>query len=214
MLHYDMKQSTQQAKTELRRELRARRRALTNTQRRHADRAICRHIEQLPIFQRSKRVGVFLAFDGEPSLQQLTLRYPHKQFFIPLIRRERIVFVRYLRNAAQRPNQFGIAEPVDRQRISTSSMNLVLASLVGFDLCGNRLGMGGGFYDRHFEKLLNRRAYLHPELIGVAYECQQVDRLTTEPWDVPLRGIVTNLRVARFNRGTQISEGNSHCATG
>jgi 5-formyltetrahydrofolate cyclo-ligase len=63
--------------------------------------------------------------------------------------------------------------------------------LVAFDPSGNRLGMGGGFYDRTFSYLRNRKFWTKPLLIGIAYEFQRLDSLTPSPWDVPLQAIAT-----------------------
>ena len=54
---------------------------------------------------------------------------------------------------------------------------------------GNRLGMGGGYYDR---ALAYKRQFPKkpPYLIGVAHACQQVESLPVEAWDVPLDGVV------------------------
>jgi 5-formyltetrahydrofolate cyclo-ligase len=70
-------------------------------------------------------------------------------------------------------------------------LDLVLVPLVGFDARGNRLGMGGGFYDRHFSFLRNRRAWRRPLLIGIAFDVQRVPQLRDSAHDVPLWGIVT-----------------------
>jgi 5-formyltetrahydrofolate cyclo-ligase len=72
--------------------------------------------------------------------------------------------------------------------------------LVGFDADGNRLGMGAGFYDRHFAFLRHRRAWHRPLLIGLAFERQRVARLPAAAHDVPLWGVVTE---RGFYRGTR-----------
>ncbi len=86
-------------------------------------------------------------------------------------------------------NRFGIEEPpLSAPWINTRALDLVLAPLVAFDDQGNRLGMGGGFYDQHFGALPKR---LHPLLVGVAHELQRAEALPAAPWDVPLDGILT-----------------------
>ena len=62
--------------------------------------------------------------------------------------------------------------------------------LVAFDKQGNRLGMGGGFYDRTLARL-HEQNWQKPQLIGLAHECQKVDALPIESWDVPLKTIIT-----------------------
>ena len=115
-----------------------------------------------------------------------------KRFFVPVIRAHSMRFAPLDTRAALSPNVFGISEPRHRQRIDTARLDLVLVSLVGFDTNGNRLGMGGGFYDRHFSAQINRTSWFRPLLIGVAYDFQRVDVVPRDPWDVPLRGIVTD----------------------
>ena len=92
-------------------------------------------------------------------------------------------------------NRFGISEPALNSTAIRllSQHHLLLMPLVGFDAQGNRLGMGGGFYDRtlaNINALKNR-----PTLVGVAHDCQQVDELPVEPWDVPLDLIVTPTQI-------------------
>ncbi len=70
-------------------------------------------------------------------------------------------------------------------------LDLVLVPLVGFDCDGNRLGMGAGFYDRHFGFLRHRKCWRRPLLVGLAFEVQRLDRLPPMPHDVPLWRIVT-----------------------
>ncbi len=61
--------------------------------------------------------------------------------------------------------------------------------LLGFDAEGNRLGMGGGYYDRSFAF---KQSHINtPILLGFAYDFQQVDTLTPEPWDIRLDIIAT-----------------------
>ncbi|MFZ2507973.1 MAG: 5-formyltetrahydrofolate cyclo-ligase, partial [Steroidobacteraceae bacterium] len=73
--------------------------------------------------------------------------------------------------------------------------DLVLVPLVGFDDDGNRLGMGAGFYDRHFAFLRHRQAWRRPLLLGLAFEIQRLERLAVKPHDVALWGIVTECAV-------------------
>jgi 5-formyltetrahydrofolate cyclo-ligase len=75
--------------------------------------------------------------------------------------------------------------------LAPEALDLVLAPLVVFDPQRNRIGMGGGYYDRSFEfrKQAGRDA---PILIGVAHELQKVEQLIAEDWDVRLDMVVTD----------------------
>ena len=122
-----------------------------------------------------------------------------KSTYLPVLNawpRTRMVFQRIMPNERLRPNRFGIAEPAFRpnrqRRIWT--LDLVLMPLVGFDEEGGRLGMGGGFYDRSLAYRGRRKNGHKPTLLGLAHECQKVDRLPLEPWDVSLQATVTDQR--------------------
>ena len=69
--------------------------------------------------------------------------------------------------------------------------------LVAFDAAGNRLGYGGGFYDRTLERLRARRGTL---AIGFAFDAQEAEALPLERTDQPLDMIVTESRVLDFKR--------------
>jgi 5-formyltetrahydrofolate cyclo-ligase len=64
--------------------------------------------------------------------------------------------------------------------------------LVGFDASGNRMGMGGGYYDRTFSFKSLKKGLRGPTLIGLAHEIQRVEELPVESWDIPLTAIVTD----------------------
>ena len=72
---------------------------------------------------------------------------------------------------------------------------VLIVPLVAFDARGNRLGYGGGFYDRTLERLRAKRPTL---AIGFAFDAQEADALPLEPTDQPLDLIVTESRVLRF----------------
>ncbi len=80
----------------------------------------------------------------------------------------------------------------------TWTLDIILLPLVGFDRYGNRLGMGGGFYDRTLARL-NHCDMKRPLLIGLAHHCQEVEQLQTQSWDIPLDIIATDKELIRIN---------------
>ncbi len=88
--------------------------------------------------------------------------------------------------------RYGIPEPrlTLSQIVPLWTMDMVLLPLVAFDSSGNRVGMGGGYYDQALANMGARR----PLLIGLGYEFQRVDKILARPWDVPLDAIVTEQR--------------------
>ena len=86
------------------------------------------------------------------------------------------------------PNQFGILEPpLNVQEIlPTEKLDIIFTPLVAFDKQGNRLGMGGGFYDRTLQDWRSKNFIP----VGLAHQCQQIEALPVESWDIPLFDIL------------------------
>ncbi len=73
-----------------------------------------------------------------------------------------------------------------------SQLDIIFTPLVAFDATGQRLGMGGGFYDRTLQDWEIAYAQQRgPYPIGLAHDCQRVDVLPVQDWDVPLPEIIT-----------------------
>ncbi len=178
----------QAERRQLRQRVRAARRDMHPKARTTADRAIVSHILNLPEFRSARRIALFLAFDGEPSM--------HDVIAAAAARGKRVSELDTA--AALATNFFGILEPRVGRAIDARELDLVLTPLVAFDDRGVRVGVGRGYYDRCFRFLLNRRHWRHPKLLGVAYELQRAPRLVRQPWDVLLAGVVTEAGVRRF----------------
>lgn len=184
---------------QLRRMLRQARRALTPSQQRQAARGLYRQLAQQPLFRRAKHISLYLPTDGEidPRLLLRAAQRRGKATYLPVLSawpRTKMVFQRIRPGEKLKPNRFRILEPranIARQR-PVWTLDLVLLPLVGFDDVGGRLGMGGGFYDRSLAYLARRKNWRKPTLLGLAHECQKVERLAQASWDVPLQGTVTD----------------------
>ncbi|WPN58334.1 5-formyltetrahydrofolate cyclo-ligase [Pseudomonas sp. P9_31] len=184
---------------QLRRMLRKARRALTPSQQRQAARGLYKQLAQHPLFRRAKHISLYLPTDGEidPRLLMRAAQRRGKATYLPVLSawpRTKMVFQRIRPGEKLKPNRFRIPEPrhnIARQR-KVWALDLVLLPLVGFDDVGGRLGMGGGFYDRSLAYLARRKNWRKPTLLGLAHECQKVQRLAQASWDVPLQGTVTD----------------------
>lgn len=184
---------------QLRRLLRQSRRALTPAQQRQAARGLYRQLAQHPLFRRAKHIALYLPNDGEidPRLLLRAAQRRGKVTYLPVLSpwpQTKMVFQRIRPGEKLRPNRFRILEPrinIARQR-KVWTLDLVLLPLVGFDDVGGRLGMGGGFYDRSLAYLARRKQWRKPTLLGLAHECQKVERLAQASWDVPLQGTVSD----------------------
>lgn len=183
----------------LRRMLCKARRALTPSEQRQAAHGLYRQLAQHPLFRRAKHISLYLPTDGEidPRLLLRAAQRRGKATYLPVLSawpRTKMVFQRVRPGDKLLPNRFRILEPrvnARRQR-KVWALDLVLLPLVGFDDVGGRLGMGGGFYDRSLAYLSRRQSWRKPTLLGLAHECQKVERLAQASWDVPLAGTVTD----------------------
>jgi len=186
----------------VRRRLRAARRALSAAQQREHATAAARLLMRSPMLRHARRVALYWAADGELDPQPLMQRMPgrRRRWYLPVLRRHalgRLWFVRYTNNDRLRANRLGIPEPIRRKRRITAAqaLDLILLPLVGFDTDCNRIGMGAGYYDRSLGFLRYRSHWRRPLLIGLAHECQRLDRIEPHPWDVPLDAVVTEARI-------------------
>ncbi|MEJ2444670.1 MAG: 5-formyltetrahydrofolate cyclo-ligase [Exilibacterium sp.] len=188
-------------RTQLRRQIRRRRRELSRLQQRHAAQQLCKLLICQPLFLRSKHIAFYLPNDGEISPAQLLSRALRmgKKCYLPSLSKNRenyLQFVRYTNATPLQRNHFGIPEPIanSRNTIAAKALDLVLLPLVAFDSSGGRLGMGGGFYDRSFAFKRSYPAH-KPYLLGLAHQCQEVPQLPVEKWDIPLNSVVTDRRI-------------------
>ena len=153
--------------------------------------------------RRARRVACYLANDGEMDLGPVMamLRRNGRQVLLPSLHGNGLWFFPYDCDTPLTPNRFGIPEPdvAAHSRCRARDLDLVLMPLVAFDPTGNRLGMGGGFYDRTFSYLRNRSTWKKPLLLGIAYEFQRLDSLPSQSWDVPLHGVATEKHLYRFD---------------
>lgn len=127
-----------------------------------------------------------------------------KRLYLPCIPKRgnrKLRFLSFTDNSLLRSNRYGIPEPTafTSQSIPTWCLDIVFLPLVGFDNEGNRLGMGGGFYDATFKSLEARPR--RPLLIGVGHHCQHVDRIPTDSWDICLDAIVSDRNVVMVQPG-------------
>ena len=177
--------------------LRQARGAMTQAQQLVVQQALWPRIKQQDFFIQSQKIAFYFAFDGEMDpytcLQQSSKI--NKGCYLPVLDPnvpDNLCFLPYAPGDTLVKNRYNIDEPVYQSDLilNTKELDLVFVPLVGFDTKGNRLGMGAGFYDRTFNFKLSEKINT-PLLIGLAYECQKLDNLTPNSWDVPLDYIIT-----------------------
>ena len=144
----------------------------------------------------AKMIACYIANDGEIDPTAI-IHYCWQQgkcVLLPVLHpfsKGHLLFVEFHPHSPTHKNCYGIDEPIvtSTNLCVLANIELILTPLVAFDARGNRLGMGGGYYDRTLAPI--RRDSLPTKLIGLAHTCQQTDRLLTNSWDIPLDGIAT-----------------------
>ncbi|MCQ4966644.1 5-formyltetrahydrofolate cyclo-ligase [Atlantibacter hermannii] len=179
---------------QIRQQIRLRRKSLTHEhQTQAAQQAAARMMGFAPVVE-AQTVAAFLSFDGELDTRPLIegLWRAGKKVYLPVLHpfsAGNLLFLRYFPDSDLVLNHFKIHEPAldVRHVLPLNKLDVLITPLVAFDTTGQRLGMGGGFYDR---TLQNWRAHgLFP--VGYAHDCQQVDALPVEEWDIPLPAVIT-----------------------
>jgi 5-formyltetrahydrofolate cyclo-ligase len=176
---------------ELRRELRARRLARTDSERRTAAIAVRDRLVQSGWL--SESVALYRSNDGEldPGLIAETVREAGGATYYPSVDADDLRFVEWDGLGELRRGAFGIEEPASTQDIAPQDLGLVIVPLVGFDDRCHRLGMGRGFYDRAFSFATSSAPTTRPRLVGVAFDEQRCERIDPNDWDVVLDAVVT-----------------------
>lgn len=186
---FDFSSSKFHQRQQLRQFIRRQRASLTLQQQKFAEQKISQIAADFLTPLNVKNIAVYLSFDGEISTNQLieTLWRQGYHLYLPVLHpfsEGNLLFLAYTSTTKLIKNKFNILEPrLDvRQVLPAEQLDIIFTPLVAFDLKKNRLGMGGGFYDRTLENWQNK-----PFLpVGLAHRCQQVEHIPTEDWDMPL----------------------------
>lgn len=83
-------------------------------------------------------------------------------------------------------NRFDLWEPAFGAEIRAERLDVVVTPVVVFDAQRHRIGMGGGYFDRAFSFLNTKKQNPRPKLAGFAFDCQKVEKITPNRWDIRL----------------------------
>ena len=164
------------------------RRQLDEEERALASSRIQHHFLNSNLFFRASKIGCYIASPLEVETSMVFDRAwrAGKRIYAPVVGRDRgMRFVET--NPATRlvRNRFGLWEPESGDEILAQNLPIVITPTVAFDERNQRIGMGGGYYDRAFAGLANGN------LLGVAHSCQCTKSLPTDPWDVAVTRVLT-----------------------
>jgi len=184
----------------LRKSLRSARRSITPFEREEKSRLLARNLSRYLPFRRCKKLAVYLPLpeevDTSPVIELAQLL--HKIIYLPIIdakvwQKQSMMFAPYSPGKTPlRENRFGIREPTidPRNYIRGIDIEFVCLPVVGFNAHCDRIGMGGGYYDKAFD----RRRFQRSHLVGLAFEGQQSD-FEPAQHDVPMQSVITEDRV-------------------
>lgn len=187
-------------KRELRASLRRARRGITPQQRRQAADNLRRVALTQGLLRNRRRIGFYSPTGEEIDLLPLLNQalWLGKSCFLPIVPgkfQRRLGFSRLTPLPRWYLNRFGIHEHWTPRPVRAWQLDLLFVPLVGFDDACHRLGMGGGFYDASLAYLRRRKLWKKPLLVGVGYECQKVDEVPADPWDMHLDAVITERKL-------------------
>ncbi|MDR9825098.1 5-formyltetrahydrofolate cyclo-ligase [Vibrio sp. FNV 38] len=188
------------SRQQLRQHIRRTRNQLSSIQQYQASIDLVHQVNHFPPLSSAQHIALYVATDGELDTQPLieSLWHAGKLVYLPVIHpfaKGHLLFLAYTPNSELCYNRYGIIEPRLKKNaiIPVSELDLIFTPLVAFDSAGQRLGMGGGYYDRTLAPFQSSKE--GPKAIGLAHDCQQVEQLAGESWDIPLKKIVTPSRL-------------------
>jgi 5-formyltetrahydrofolate cyclo-ligase len=171
-------------KNQMRELLTQKRRLLTKEQILEQSALIISQLEQLPCFQSAKTVLLYYPMHNEVNLLPLIKKYKkEKTFLFPVVQRKLMTACPYEGNAKMHRGKYNIPEPTTPPY--RGEIDLILVPGVGFDLQGNRLGRGGGYYDRFIKSQPPTTT-----LVGVAYDFQLVDKVPANRRDQKMHHVI------------------------
>lgn len=186
-----MSESTAQ----IRQRIRAERRALRAQDVLVASLAIADDLCALPAIRRASAIAVYTAVLNEVDCGLFASRMEKrgKKVYTPILRKKHLLFAPLGKDHESVLNRYGIPEPACLQRDlrTAAQLDVIITPLVAFDESLNRIGMGGGYYDRTLAFRKRRTLWRRPLTIGVAYSFQKVPCIEAEAWDVPLDAVIT-----------------------
>jgi 5-formyltetrahydrofolate cyclo-ligase len=191
-----MKDSTRNG---IRANILAKRRALSYEEIHSASQKACAKLINTTQWQQAQHIAFYIAHDSEIDPKPLIdlAHSQNKHCYLPALAAndlKHLILVHYTPGDVLVKNIYGIPEPIQNPTaiIDPTALDLVITPLVAFDKTGTRLGMGVGYYDRTFSFLNHSERPKTPQMVGLAYQFQQVESLSAQEWDVSLDWIVTD----------------------
>lgn len=179
-------------KAQLRKDIAVKRRSLDSDWIETASVEVVKHLQMMDVFQSSNTVALYMAISGEVKLTTL---FPicwalGKRTFVPVFNADLICYemTETTAETRYRIGNHGIQEPVSPSPVPVSGIDLVIVPGVAFDPSGNRLGRGGGYYDRLLNGFTGFAA-------AVAFDFQILPHVPSDIYDIPVDYVVTEKKI-------------------
>jgi 5-formyltetrahydrofolate cyclo-ligase len=175
-------------KNSVRQILRGKRESMTAGERQKKSRKVCRHV--LELIRDGETVMVYSSKEMEVNTIPIisTLFARKNPVIVPIIvKQDTSLRLSYLKNLSVLvPSTFGVPEPIGNEiPAAAGDVDTIILPMLGFDRHGGRLGYGAGYYDRFLAKNISIRK------IGIAFGCQEAERLPFDENDIHMNCIVT-----------------------
>lgn len=143
-------------------------------------------LETHPAFQVAKTVLLYYSLPDEVNTHGLIERwYRRKRLLLPVVKGTELELRLYRGSNHMATGAFGIAEPEGTPFTDYAAITLAVVPGMAFDVQGNRLGRGKGFYDRLLPQLMQARK------IGICFPYQLTDNIPADPSDFRMDDIIT-----------------------
>ena len=194
------------SRQQIRQLIRQKRQGLDQNTHQQQSLSLAKKLNQHPKIVTAKSIAIYLTNDGELSTQDFIEDCWHKDIkvYLPVLHpfsKGHLLFLHYHQHTIMRQNKYGILEPIlyVLDVLPVAEIDIIFTPLVAFDSSGARLGMGGGYYDRTLAAWFSQKESRNkPYPIGLAHDFQQVDKIPTEQWDIPIPEIITPSQHFKF----------------
>lgn len=176
------------SKSELRKEVRLRKKQYTETELRELSHGIVGKLLNLNILKTAKTVMLYCSLSDEVYTLDLIhqLKAEGKTIVLPVVTGEAEMEIRrYDSDADLRVGSYNILEPCGEAYADISSIDVIIMPGMGFDKSGNRMGRGKGYYDR----FLKETAGIYK--IGICFPFQIFSSIPTEEHDIPMDIVIS-----------------------
>lgn len=177
-------------KRELREFCKQARNSLTDEQRKIYDGIITNKVKSSLVYNSARKVALYLSKGSEVNVSKL-LEEKNKQFYMPIVKEDRLVFCLYKLGDELKKNKYNILEPTKNELINVKELDLIILPSVACSKAGKRIGMGAGYYDKTLISTSKNKSFNKPILLTTIYSNQLVDDFPSDEWDVNLNYIAT-----------------------